>query len=736
MKRNFKTRINALVVFGLLMAAGNSYAQKQEPKDTISSKIDLEQVVISASRYEQDPSKVGRSITIIDNKQIENSLNSYVGELFAEQEGIHLVGTGQNYGTNQRAFLRGTNSYHNVVMIDGIRINDPSSVDNGIDISELSLANVERIEIIRGGHSTIYGSSAIGGVINIITKKNAAKKLNLSLDSKYGLFENNSTLLNNNGYFNYTTKWGFYLSTAVSVTAVQGFDATVDTITNPNTYNNPDNDNFEKMDISGKLGFRNSKWDVFASYKLINQFVGLDKSAYKDDDNRETKFERSLINYGLFYDVSSKIKLGFSGGFSEMQRKDIDDSSKVDILGNYDHSHNKSIFDGSYMNNELTARYKSDKITGLVGLSLVEEKMNNFNYVYSNDPFFGLYESTTDLDSLNLKAQTQSAFVHFDLKGNLISEKLKMFTLSIGGRFSKHSKFGDNFTYEFNPSYQLSENTLLYASFSTGYNAPSLYHLYEPYTAFGAYTSRGNDKLKPETSITYDFGVKHRLNERTGFSISYFYTVVNDIIEYVYLWDKNIGVDTLGNDWMRPDYKGDTYLNLSQQKINGIEFSINSKLHEKLSVKGNFSFMTAISTYTASDIDTSYTGGNHVQLFQSGIFLSTDETETIDLIRRPNSVINLFVYYKPVKNLTITYSTRFVGSRNDVYFNGGIPPYGALERSLVAGYNISNLTFSYAFDNHFKTSFMIENLFDKDYFEIFGYSTRGRGVYLKLQYKI
>ncbi|MCF8297583.1 MAG: TonB-dependent receptor, partial [Saprospiraceae bacterium] len=649
MKRNFKTRIIAFVVLGWVMAAGNSNAQNQNPEDSISSKIDLEQVVISASRYEQDPNKVGRSITIIGNKQIENSLNSYVGELLAEQEGIHLVGTGQNFGSNQRAFLRGTNSYHNVVMIDGVRINDPSSVDNGIDISEMSLANVERIEIIRGGHSTIYGSSAIGGVINIITKKNAAKKLNLSLDSKYGMFGENSSSLNNNMFFNYSAIGGLYFNASISQSLVQGINATVDTITNPATYNNPDKDNFEKLDACGKIGFRNKKWDVFLSYKNVNQTLDLDKSAYKDDDNRKTQFERSLINYGLFYDVNSKIKLGFSGGFSEMQRKDIDDSSKVDALGTYDHVFNKSVFDGSYFNNELTARYKSDKITGLVGLSLVEEKMNNFNYVYSNDPFFGLYESTTDLDSLNLKAQTQSAFLHIDLKGNLLSENLKMLTLTLGGRISNHSKFGNNFTYEFNPSYQLNENTLLYASFSTGYNAPSLYHLYEPYKAFGAYTSRGNDKLKPETSITYDFGVKHRLNDKVDFSISYFYTVVNDIIEYVYLWDKNIGIDTLGNDWMRADYKGDTYINLSQQKMNGIEFSINSKLHEKLSIQGNFSFITATSTYKADDIDTSYTGGNHVQLFQSGDFLTKDEAETIDLIRRPNSVINLFVYYKPIK---------------------------------------------------------------------------------------
>lgn len=68
--------------------------------------------------------------------------------------------------------MRGANSNHTVIMVDGMRLSDPSSVDNALDLGELSLTNIERIEIVRGAHSTLYGSSAIGGAVNIITKKN------------------------------------------------------------------------------------------------------------------------------------------------------------------------------------------------------------------------------------------------------------------------------------------------------------------------------------------------------------------------------------------------------------------------------------------------------------------------------------------------------------------------------------------------------------------------------------
>ena len=129
-------------------------------QDSIPSQ-DLNEVIISASRTEQNPIDVGRSISVISQDEIQKSVYSNVSELLSEKEGIYIIGIGQTPGSLQSIYLRGTGINQTVILIDGIRITDPSSVDNAVNLAELSLANIERIEIVRGTQSTLYGSSAI-----------------------------------------------------------------------------------------------------------------------------------------------------------------------------------------------------------------------------------------------------------------------------------------------------------------------------------------------------------------------------------------------------------------------------------------------------------------------------------------------------------------------------------------------------------------------------------------------
>ncbi len=132
----------------------------------------LREVVVSASRTVQPIIETPRSVTVINHEIIEKSIYNSLGDLLNAQSGLYVVGANQTPGTNQSVFMRGANSNQVAVMIDGVRITDPSSPNSAIDLSEISLANVERIEIIRGSHSTMFGGAAIGGVINIITKNN------------------------------------------------------------------------------------------------------------------------------------------------------------------------------------------------------------------------------------------------------------------------------------------------------------------------------------------------------------------------------------------------------------------------------------------------------------------------------------------------------------------------------------------------------------------------------------
>jgi len=666
-------------------------------------------------------------------KKINSSIYSSVGDLLAREAGIQLIGGGQNFGVSQTMFMRGANSNHSIIMVDGVRICDPSTVDNGIDLSELSLTNIDRIEIVEGPLSTIYGSSAIGGVINIITKKKDEKPINTGISIKEGTFGKGTSALNSEMYINLNHKSGLYLNLSGYLDQVNGLNTTIDTITNPATYNNPDKDNFRKFDYAAKLGYKMKNLDVFIAYKHSGQRSDLDKGSYRDDDNRYLLFNRDLINYSLNYKVTNSYSLGFTGGYSIMQRKDTDDSSIVSKSGIYDHQFAKSVFDGSYLTNDLLVYQKAKFITSVFGLESNVEKMSNYSFVYSYDPYFGVYQSETNLDSLHLKATTYGLFFHSDVNLGFLTNALDKLTVGIGARYTNHSQFGNNITYEINPSYKL-ETSLLYFNYSTGFNAPSLYQLFTPDKSSGSYATRGNPDLKPETSSNIEIGLKHYLSKESNFTLSWFHTVTDHVIEYVYLWDKNIGIDTLGNNWMRNDYRGDTYINLSQQTVNGVELNIMSRISRQLIVNANISLINGTTTYSANNIDTAHSGGNHIQLFESGVFLSEKNNQVINLTRRPNAIANIGIVYQPVKKLSFIFNSRFVGSRNDVYFNPSIQPYGAMDRKLLGAYNVSDLQFNYEFNKKLLAALKIENIFNTSYEEIAGFTTRPRGYFLKLAY--
>jgi len=713
-----------IFVVTMLAASRLSYAQQV---DTTKS-VELKPVTISATRREKNPLDVGRSITVISNEQIKNSGTNTVAELLSQQEGIFIVGTGQNPGALQSIFTRGANSNQTNILIDGIKISDPSSTDNAIDLSELSLANIDRIEIVRGSHSTMFGSSAIGGVINVITKKNQTPGVHVDAELKAGTFGKGTSLFNENVGLNYTHTSGVYINAGVYNTNVKGLNATIDTVTNPNNYKHThlDKDGFSKTDLFGKLGYRNSKWDVFASYKNVNQKTDIDKGAYNDDDNYTTKFKRNLTTYGATYKISEKFGVTYIGGLTDLKRVFIDDSSKINTAGKYDGTYYTGTYKANVSNNELQANFKLKGISGVIGGGLSDEKMTFSSSYYSNT--YGIYESKVNLDTLKINVKTINQFTHIDIDGSIINDKYKAFNIGMGIRNTQHSLFGNNITYEINPSLKVSEGGLLFASYSTGFNAPSLYQLYSPEKNLTSGITRGNKTLKPETSSSWEFGFKQKVNDNITYSISYFKTVVQNSIDYVYQWNKSRKTDSLGYG----DYRGDTYVNIGTQTNQGVEIAINSKVSKKLWINGNLSLISGKLDYNPSSIDTSHTHGNHVQLFSSGAFINKN-VETIGLVRRP-STANVGFTYKPIEKLSLAANVKYVAPRSDIYYNSASGPYGALATKGVADYTLIDVIIRYTIIKNISATLRVENIFDVKYNEIYGYTTRGRGFYLNVRY--
>jgi vitamin B12 transporter len=697
--------------------------------DTIKSQL-LEEVVITATRSEQNPLKVGRSISILSAEKINEFAASNVSEALSQLEGIYIVGNNQNPGQIQNIYCRGANGNQTAILIDGMKISDPSSPDNAENLSELSLANIERIEIVRGSHSTFYGSSAIGGVINIITRANQSPGFHTNIDLNGGKFGYGTSVMSENLFMNYTDKIGYYINAEIYNTKVHGLDATIDTVTNPNDYihNHRDRDNFNKTDLVVKYGFKNTVMDAFVSVKSINQKADLDKGAYSDDNNYKSDFKRNLLNYGVNYKLGSILDFGFTGGYTNLKRSVVDDSSIINSVGIYDHTFSSGNYSSNSLNDEIQvhALFKGFDVTA--GAGLLNESMKFNTYYYSTA--YGPYEITNNPDSILFSSSTISQFVHFDCSGSLIHESFKMFGLGIGCRNTRNKIFGNNFTYEINPTLKINDKGLLYCSFSTGFNSPTLYQLYSPDRDYNSGITRGNKTLQPETSSSLEFGFKQKVNDAFSFNICYFKTVVNKSIDYVYLWNKNKSIDSLGF----ADYMGDTYLNIGRQTSEGVEIAVSTKVSEKLWVNGNFSLVNGKLEYNPSDISNSHIQNSQVQMYSNGAFLNK-EIVSYGLVRRPNTA-NLGLTYKPVKKMSFGINLNYVGPRSDVYYNSALGPFGALANRNIDGYTLVNLVLNYKINNQFSLGLKTDNVFDVKYYEIYGYTTRGRAIYLNLRYNM
>jgi len=688
----------------------------------------LNEVVITATRNEKNLNNVGRSITVINRDDIQKSGAVTISELLNRQEGFYIVGAQQNPGSINSISTRGTNNSHTIVMIDGIPLSDPSSTDNSLDLAELSLANIDRIEIVRGSHSTLYGSSAIGGVINIITTENYdTPGLHVDANINGGMFGKNGSILSENLLFNYTHKSGFYVTAEAFNSNSGGINSTVDTISDPAVFKYPDmTDGFKKTDLVAKAGYKSDNLEVYGGIRNVNQSLDIDDGAFKDDENYMVDFNRNLYTYGAKYWFGKGLSARFNGGMSDLIRKAVDDSSMISSTGNTDKSYFRGKYSGSIANHEIQLNYNTRGFQAVIGGGSFKETMSADTYYYSES--WGVYISETNLDSLKIRTTTSTGFLHADLNGVLFNESLKPFSLGLGARVINHSTFGTTFTYEINPSVKISENSLLYFSYSTGFNAPSLYQLYSPEMDYMSGITRGNKTLDPEESSSWEIGIKQKVNKNIWWSINYYTTTIKNCIDYVYLWNKSQEISALSY----LDYFGDTYINLGKQTNRGLEFSIHSKISDKLSLTGNFSLVNGKLEYSPDNIDNAHTDGNHIQLYSNGIFIS-EETERIGLVRRPNTG-NISLTYLPFENFMFMVDLRYVGTRNDVYYDSSLGPYGALGTVGLEDYTLLDLRIKFNIIKGFTMMLHAENLLNTDYYEIRGYSTRGRGFYAGIGY--
>ena len=466
-----KILIVAALIIGSQLLAQPVPASREE--DTTSKAMD--EVVITANKFPQKEKGTGKVITVITKEQIEQSGGKDLSQLLNEQAGVIINGATSNRGTYKSIYMLGATSAYTLILLDGVPLNDPTGVGGTFDLRLLSLDNIERIEILKGSQSTLYGSSAVAGVINIISKKPANAKPQLKgliTYGSYNSFKSNVNLSQKAKWLEYDINYMYNrtdgISEAKDTTGKSGFDK----------------DGFTQHALQAIVGINVTDKLKFSPYYRFTQFKGgYDDDAFIDAPDHYTA---SLVNTGLIGHYLYKTgTVHFNYGYDFTKRDYISQYGDYPTKGKFNQA---EVYIDQHLNNNVQL---------LAGA-------NYQNY------------RITDPDTANSITS---------LYASLFLKSTRGLNVELGGRFNHHSQYGTNFTYSFNPSYLIHDNLKLFINITSGFRIPSITELFGPYGA--------NPNLKPEKSNNQEAGLQTALlNKRLQFVITGFNRTINDVIIY------------------------------------------------------------------------------------------------------------------------------------------------------------------------------------------------------------
>lgn len=620
----------------------------------------LKEVVISDTKFSQNREKSGKVIEVISAAELEKKSGQSLATVLSQVTGVEINGNQSANGKNLGYYIRGGKNRQVLILIDGVPVTDASGISFEYDLRLLPVEQVEKIEIMKGAASTLYGTGAATGVINITLKKSAKKEIEGNVYMNIG--SNNTS--DNNKFNGQDFNQGISVNgTVKKVSYFAGFNSTetdgMSQIGSVPYSANYENDAFSRQNVLAKLGFQATEklsLDFFGNFDKIKNDYDLAYSASSD------------ANFTLDTDVnettSEQVRFGFVPKYKYNKGEFILNSGFTRIKRDYDELN-------TYFNTVDYSLYESR--------SIVVDGYNKYNFNKQFSVILG-----ANYQYFDMLSQTPFSAIEEDAtKFNIVDGYTTVvynseFGLNVnaGARLNNHSAYGTNFVYNFNPSYNFKTAFPLkvLASYSTAYVTPSLYQLYSEY---------GNADLTPEKNATIEAGFETELmNKKLKLNAVAFYRDQNDAIDF----------------YFNPTTFDSFYVNINgETKAKGVETSFRYAVTSKLHLNANYTF--------------------------------TQVDEALDRLI-PKHKANASLDFQPTNRTLFNLSYQYFDARKDAYYNNDT--FSVLPVELDS-YQLVNALVKYELIKNRMTVFgAATNIFNTEFVENIGYSTRGRNFKIGL----
>ena len=609
----------------VLLSSQISVAQAEDAV-SLNQSGELE-VTVTANRREQQSRNTLAPISVITRDEIENIQAQDIVDVLRLQNGVDIARNG-GAGNTTSVFLRGSNSKQVLVLIDGVRV---SSATNGsFDWAGLPLDQVEKIEIVRGPRAALYGSDAIGGIIQVFTRKKSGSYVSATL-GKYGTSGLNVGIAKNG------EKTDFALNVATE--SSDGFSAT-NSRAGEFTFV-PDLDGHSKKSINGSLSHQlNDKTKAG-----VNFFYSSNDAEFDEGDS---DLEVQTLSAFVSSEISDKWKTKLT--VSEARNETI--SASAFGVSTFDTKRTEINWQ-----NDLTLSENSDFIVGL-------------SHRETDAKITGFSNFDDDISNSAIYAN--------------VLNRIGKFNLDLSGRYDDHSQAGGEFTGQVATGYSFTPNTNAYISYGTAFRAPNINDLFNPgspsFSDPTIFQFAGNPDLEPETSKSFEVGLKTNIGQHSRLDFSVFRTKVADQIVFQ-------GVNN-------------QLINLDETLLKGVEISFAGNTE-----KYDWRLGTTI---------------------QRAIDNKTKER----LVRRPNNKFTLEVGAKVTPKTRLGLDAVFSSNRIDNDFSS-FPS----SRTSLKSYSLVNLSLNHKISKSVNLGMRVENVGDAIYETAHGYNTPRRGAYFTFSYR-